>query len=78
MNADATQVREIRQFQVINRWGDLLYKATNFQPNDPTFAWDGTYNGRSLNAQVFAYFLEIEFIDGEVQIFKGDVTLVAE
>ena len=78
VNADATQVREIRQFQVINRWGDLLYKATNFQPNDPTFAWDGTYNGRSLNAQVFAYFLEIEFIDGEVQIFKGDVTLVAE
>ena len=78
VNANAAQVREIRQFQVINRWGDLLYKVTNFQPNDPTYAWDGTYNGRSLNAQVFAYFLEIEFIDGDVQIFKGDVTLVEE
>lgn len=78
VHASEEQIREIKQFQVVNRWGDLLYKANNFQPNDPTFAWDGTHNGRSLTAQVFAYFLEIEFIDGEVKIFKGDVTLVDE
>ena len=76
INADNDQILSIRQFQVINRWGDLLYQATNFQPNDPQYSWDGTYNGQPLNAQVLAYFVEMEFINGEVVVFKGDVTLV--
>ena len=76
INADNDQILSVRKFQVINRWGDLLYQANNFQPNDPQYSWDGTYNGRPLNAQVLAYFVEMEFINGEVVVFKGDVTLV--
>ncbi len=76
INADNDQILTVRKFQVINRWGDLLYQATNFQPNDPQYSWDGTYNGQPLNAQVLAYFVEMEFINGEVVVFKGDVTLV--
>lgn len=76
VNAQAEQVQEIRSFQVINRWGDLMYEAYNFPPNDPTYGWDGTANGQLLTNQVFAYFVEIAFINGEVEIFKGDVTLL--
>ncbi len=76
INADTDQILSVRKFQVINRWGDLIYQATNFQPNDPNYSWDGTYNGQPLNAQVLAYFVEMEFINGEIVVFKGDVTLV--
>ena len=76
INADTDQILTVRKFQVINRWGDLIYQAANFQPNDPQYSWDGTYNGQPLNAQVLAYFVEMEFINGEIVVIKGDVTLV--
>jgi len=76
VNAQTEQVQAIRSFQVINRWGDLIYEAHNFPPNDPQYGWDGSFNGQMLTNQVFAYFVEVQFIDGEVEIFKGDVTLI--
>ena len=76
VNAQTEQVQSIRSFQVINRWGDLIYEAHNFPPNDPQYGWDGSFNGQMLTNQVFAYFVEVQFIDGEVEIFKGDVTLI--
>jgi hypothetical protein len=29
-----------------------------------------------MNPAVFVYYAEIEYIDGRVELFKGDVTLV--
>ena len=74
--AQKGQVAEVRSFQVVNRWGDLIYEAQHFQPNDPSYGWDGTFNGQMLTTQVLAYFVEITFINGETEVFKGDVTLV--
>ena len=76
VHAQEAQIEEIRNFQIINRWGDLIYEAKHFQPNDPSYGWDGTFNNQLLTTQVFAYFVEIAFINGEVEVFKGDVTLL--
>ena len=70
------EVREIKKLAVFNRWGEALVELTNFQPNDPRFGWDGTYRGQLLNPGIFVYFAEIEMIDGEVVLFKGDVALI--
>lgn len=69
-------VREIKKFMLFNRWGETMFELFNFQPNDPSYGWDGTHRGRAMNTGVYVYFAEVEFIDGEVIIYKGDVVLI--
>lgn len=71
-----SQVAKIKAFLIFNRWGEVVHEFYNFQPNDPTAGWDGTYRRQLLNPGVFTWFAEIEFIDGVVEIFEGDVTLM--
>ena len=68
-------VVQIRSFQIFNRWGEPVYEIYGFPPNDPAFGWDGAFRGEPMNPAVFAYVAEVEFSDGEVALFKGDVTL---
>jgi gliding motility-associated-like protein len=69
-------VRNINTFQIYNRWGEAIFQIDDTLPNDPTYGWDGMYRGELMNAAVFTYFAEIEFVDGRVEIFKGDVVLM--
>ena len=69
-------VLKINSLQVFDRWGNSLFLLEDFQPNNPTIGWDGSYKGQPMNPGVFVYVAEIEFIDGERTIFKGDVTIV--
>jgi gliding motility-associated-like protein len=70
------QVKNISSFRIFNRWGELMFDANNFQANDFGSGWDGTFKGKPMKPGVFIYMAEIEFIDGRVQLFNGDVTLV--
>ena len=54
---------------------NVVFERNNFNPNEPQYGWDGTHKGQPLNPDVFVYFAEVEFIDGRVEIIKGDVTL---
>lgn len=68
-------VDKVDYFKVFDRWGTLLYEANNFQPNDESYGWDGTYRGQTMDNGVYLYFAVVKFIDGsEVQV-QGDVTL---
>jgi len=69
-------VARINYLKVFTRWGETVYEKDDFAPNDPQHAWDGLHRGRELNSGVFVYLAEIEFINGEVKLFKGDVTLM--
>lgn len=70
------EVARIKAFKVFNRWGEAIIELDNFQPNDPAYGWNGSHRGQVMNAAVFVYFAEVEFIDGEVRLFKGDVVLM--
>ena len=35
----------------------------------------GTLNGKSCGVGVYVYFIEVEFQDGHVEMYKGDITL---
>jgi len=74
--ADQKGVRKINSLQVYSRWGELLWERFDFDPNDLSLGWDGTYRGKNLNPAVFVYQAEVEFIDGRRELFKGDVTIV--
>ena len=69
-------VKKVSRFIILNRWGEIIFEHTNFDINDPTQGWDGTFKGDPLNSGVFVYLAEIEYIDGFVSTFKGDVTLI--
>ncbi|MEO1711968.1 MAG: gliding motility-associated C-terminal domain-containing protein, partial [Bacteroidota bacterium] len=72
----APSVLQINTFRVFDRFGAMLYEARNFAPGDESFGWDGTFRGQLSQTGVYAYFAEVEYIDGEREIFKGDILLV--
>ncbi len=74
--ARSESIKEIKRFELFGRWGEKVFQMDSFQPNDPTFGWDGKLNGKDLNNGVFVYYAEIEFIDGFTEIYKGDFTLM--
>jgi gliding motility-associated-like protein len=70
------EIKSINSFQIFDRWGEKMYEALNFQPNDPSKGWDGNLKGQKCNPAVYVYWAEIELFDGTRQIVKGDVTLI--
>ncbi|MFN5237591.1 MAG: choice-of-anchor L domain-containing protein [Bacteroidota bacterium] len=74
--ASDKQIAQIDRFQVFDRWGEMVFTDSNFQPNDPAHGWTGYHNGRLLTPAVFVYYAEISLIDGRKLLYKGDVTLV--
>ena len=72
-----SDVEEIQLFQIFNRWGEMVYEAKDFLPENPDAAWDGTHHNRPLNAQVFAWRMEYKLRStGEVRVVWGDVSLL--
>lgn len=69
-------VEQVDFLRVFDRNGSLVFSLENFQPNDLSAAWDGTYNGETLTPGVFVYVTRVSLINGEKQTFSGDVTLI--
>ncbi len=74
--ADSKSVRSIENFRVFNRWGALVFEKDSILPNEELEGWDGYFKGKKMQNGVYIYSVEIEFIDGEVEIFKGEFTLM--
>jgi gliding motility-associated-like protein len=69
-------VQLVNSLKIFNRWGGLVFEAHDFSVNDKSIGWDGTFQGKKLNPGVFAYFAEVEYIDGVKILYEGDLTLV--
>ncbi len=72
-----TDIERVESFRVFNRWGELVFEQLDIPPNAPDAGWDGTARGgQMLNAAVFVYMVEVRFVDGETELFSGDVILL--
>ncbi|TXF89925.1 hypothetical protein FUA23_08175 [Neolewinella aurantiaca] len=69
-------VEEIEYLRVYDRWGGLQFENTNFMPNEPSLGWDGLVDGKKVNPAVFVWSASVRFINGTVQEYAGDVTVV--
>ncbi len=69
-------VTKINSFLLFDRWGETVYEYYYFQPNDVSIGWDGKYRGEVMNTGVYVWFAEVEFMDGKVELYKGDVLLM--
>jgi gliding motility-associated-like protein len=74
--ADGDQVLRVRSFQIFDRWGNMVFRDQNFQPNDKRHGWDGYHDNKLMTPAVFVYYAEIDLIDGRTLLYKGDITLV--
>jgi gliding motility-associated-like protein len=72
------KIANVKSFLIFNRWGETMYEHYNFvpEPTPDNIGWDGTHRGEKMNPAVFTWFAEIEFIDGVVEIFEGDLVLL--
>jgi len=68
-------IAAVKVFRVFDRWGELLAEYKDFQPNDEMYSWDGKLNSRRMNENVFIYYAEVEFLDGWIEKYTGDVFL---
>lgn len=69
-------VAEIKELNVFDRWGNLLYSRKGLEPNDYQNGWDGTAEGKSLIPGIYAYMAEILYLDGVLKTFSGEVLLI--
>ena len=72
----ANCAKQIKKMAIFSRGGEMLYSEQNLPLNNPSKGWDGTFNNKLLPTDVYVYVIEIEFGDGEVKLFSGDLTLV--
>ncbi len=56
---------------IYNRYGGLVYNNQNYNNE-----WDGTYKGKPVPDGTYYYVVSAKFINGAVQLFKGDVTIL--
>ncbi|MCB0644065.1 MAG: gliding motility-associated C-terminal domain-containing protein, partial [Phaeodactylibacter sp.] len=69
-------VEEVETFRIFDRWGNKVFQADRFAPNNPDYGWDGNFQGQALNPAVFVWWAEIRLKNGESLILKGDVMLI--
>lgn len=51
--------------KIYSRWGNLVYD------NDtPDTGWDGTYKGEPCPMDVYAYVIEVEYVDGRKEAVR--------
>ncbi|MEM1358679.1 MAG: T9SS type B sorting domain-containing protein, partial [Bacteroidota bacterium] len=73
---DTKLIAVINDFNIHDRWGNILFAVPELQPNDPIGGWDGRHRGRLVNPATFVYSAKVTFIDGVQQVFEGSFTLL--
>ena len=74
--SSASGIKLIEELTIYDRWGTFVYQEFNFQPDDPTYSWDGIMRGKPLNPGVYVYNLVARYIDDKPIVKFGDVTLI--
>ena len=70
------EVFQVRTLKVFSRWGELVFENSNFQPNEVSLGWDGTFKGQLMHEGIYVWLAEVEFLDGLVELYEGDVTII--
>ena len=71
-----TGLARVQSMRIFNRWGELVYERKNFNANDPSVGWDGTYKGKKGEMDTYVYLIELVCENSVVIPYKGNVTLI--
>ncbi|MFQ5448181.1 MAG: gliding motility-associated C-terminal domain-containing protein, partial [Saprospiraceae bacterium] len=66
----------VKSLMIFNRWGDKVFENTNFLPNELGMGWDGTFKGKRVPTGVYVFRVELQRIDGKIEMMHGEVSLL--
>lgn len=66
----------IRQWQIFDRWGSLVFEVRDLALYTGAPAWDGRFNDKDLPEGVYTWVALLEFVDKTTGLFSGDVMLI--
>ena len=66
----------IKSMKIYSRWGEVIFERNDFNANDESKGWDGTFNGRKLSSDVFVYTVDVVCENNTVLTFKGNIALI--
>ncbi|NNC95507.1 MAG: PKD domain-containing protein [Chitinophagales bacterium] len=68
---ESSNVEEIYEFAVYNRWGEKVFSTTNIDDS-----WDGTYKGSAQEMGTYTFAIDYLNFDGERLKKSGTITLL--
>ena len=72
---ESPNVSMINSFRVYDRWGSKVFQEEGKVPGQLE-AWDGRHLGQRVQNGVFLYVAEVEMVNGDVRILRGNITVV--
>lgn len=66
----------IKHFMIYDRWGEVVFSASNITANDASAGWDGTYKGQLIKPDVYVYVMDALCENGQKVMIRGDITLI--
>ena len=69
-------VVNIREIAIYDRWGEMVYTATDAGINETYEGWDGYFLGDKVIAGAYAYIIDFDIVTGAVVTKTGTVTVV--
>ena len=73
---ESKRINRIASFEIFNRWGQLLYQETDLPIGSASVGWNGRAGDKVVDQGVYIYRIEVEFLDGTIREYGGDVTLL--
>ena len=70
------QIKQVNLFRLYDRWGELLYEDLQFAPNNEQRGWNGQFRGQDCQAGVYAWYVEVEYVDGYTEAKRGNTILI--
>ncbi len=67
---------KVLDFKVFDRWGEMVFQLKDFAFNDEKMGWDGNFREQPCDPGVYVWILEVEYVDGVREVFKGNTTLI--
>lgn len=69
-------VEQILVLDIFDRWGNLVFENTNFEPNNAQLGWDGRFRDKPVNPGVFTYLFKIRLTNKQESTLTGALTVV--
>jgi gliding motility-associated-like protein len=73
---DIKSIELVKDFEVFDRWGNMVFLEKEFAPGNPGDGWDGSFDGKPLNPGVYICKMTALMVNGNTENFAWDVTLV--
>lgn len=66
----------LKRFEIYDRWGEKVYETSNLISLGEFIGWDGTFRDKEAPAGVYAYLIEVEYLNDSSIMYTGSLTLI--